>query len=80
MKNRVKGAPVLADSPDAARAAAPKKVKLTGIIYTALLSTFDRRKNWTDILTAFLAAFAERPDVTLVIKLIAPAHLMEQSL
>lgn len=77
MKDRVRGDQLL---PETAAATPVAQLKLSGIVYTTILSTFDRRKNWTDILTAFLTAFIDREDVTLVMKLVAPTNLMEQSL
>ncbi len=41
-----------------------------GPVYLTILNFGDERKNFRDILTAFLDAFRERPDVTLVIKLV----------
>lgn len=51
------------------------QVPLSGIVYTSIFSVFDRRKNWQDMLTAFLTAMADNPEVTLVLKLTTPAHL-----
>lgn len=45
-------------------------VELSGIVYTSIFSPRDGRKNWTDLITGFLTAFRERPDVTLVLKLV----------
>lgn len=42
---------------------------LKGIVFTSIFNLGDRRKNETDLLSAFLTAFKDRPDVTLVIKL-----------
>jgi glycosyltransferase involved in cell wall biosynthesis len=41
-------------------------------VFTAVLAPRDGRKNWPDILTAFLAAFGKTPDATLVFKMIGP--------
>ncbi|GAC1464111.1 MAG: hypothetical protein NVSMB9_02410 [Isosphaeraceae bacterium] len=41
-----------------------------GLVYLTVFNLGDRRKNWPDLLTAFLIAFRDRPDVTLVIKLV----------
>lgn len=46
---------------------------LSGLVYTSLFNPSDRRKNARDILTAFLLAFRDRPDVTLVLKLATSA-------
>ena len=41
-----------------------------GLTYLTIFNLGDRRKNHLDLLTAFLSAFRDRPDVTLVIKLV----------
>lgn len=41
-----------------------------GPVYLTIFNIGDERKNYRDILTAFLDAFQERPDATLVIKLV----------
>ncbi len=41
-----------------------------GLTYLTVFNLGDRRKNHIDLLTAFLAAFKDRADVTLVIKLV----------
>lgn len=46
-----------------------RPLKLSGLIYTSLFNPSDRRKNAWDLLTAYLLAFQDRPDVTLVLKL-----------
>jgi glycosyltransferase involved in cell wall biosynthesis len=43
---------------------------LRGLVYTSIFNLGDRRKNIEDMLTAFLLAFHDRPDVTLVLKLV----------
>jgi glycosyltransferase involved in cell wall biosynthesis len=45
-------------------------VQVEGVIFTAVLSPKDGRKNWQDILTAFIAAFRDQKNVTLVLKMI----------
>lgn len=45
-------------------------LRLSGIVFTSILNLRDARKNWTDLLSAFLIAFRDRPDVTLVLKLV----------
>lgn len=45
------------------------ELRLSGLTYTSFLSVGDPRKNPADILSAFLIAFRNRADVTLVIKL-----------
>ena len=46
------------------------KVELSGIVYTSIFNPDDGRKNWSDLITGFLAAVGDRDDVTLVMKLI----------
>jgi glycosyltransferase involved in cell wall biosynthesis len=46
---------------------------LDGLVYTSIFNLSDRRKNIEDMLTAFLLAFHDRPDVTLVLKLVTNA-------
>jgi glycosyltransferase involved in cell wall biosynthesis len=41
-----------------------------GLVYLTVFNLGDRRKNWHDLISAFLIAFRDRPDVTLVIKLV----------
>ncbi|CAN5474233.1 hypothetical protein BH10PSE11_BH10PSE11_36770 [soil metagenome] len=45
---------------------------LSGIVFTSIFNPLDARKNWTDLVTAALTAFSDRPDVTLLFKLVAP--------
>ncbi len=45
------------------------EIELQGIVYTTFISIGDPRKNPRDLLSAFLTAFRDRDDVTLVIKL-----------
>jgi len=47
-------------------------VELSGIVYTTVLNPFDQRKNWEDLLTAFLFALRDHSDATLVVKLVVP--------
>lgn len=42
---------------------------LSGLLYTSIFNLGDRRKNHVDLLSAFLLAFRDREDATLVIKL-----------
>lgn len=44
-------------------------VTISGLVFTSIFNLGDRRKNHLDLLTAFLLAFRDRDDVTLVIKL-----------
>ncbi len=41
-----------------------------GLTYLTVFNLGDRRKNHIELITAFLSAFKDRPDVTLVIKLV----------
>ena len=45
-------------------------VTIGGLVYTTMFNIGDPRKNYLDLLSAFLIAFRDRPDVTLVIKLV----------
>jgi len=42
---------------------------IDGVVFSSIFNLGDRRKNHLDLLTAFLLAFRDRPNVTLVIKL-----------
>ncbi|HEX7446047.1 MAG TPA: glycosyltransferase [Pirellulales bacterium] len=46
------------------------RLTLSGVVYTTILNPDDHRKNWQDLLTAFLLAVGDRADATLVIKLV----------
>ena len=46
------------------------RAMLDGVVFTAVLSPKDGRKNWQDILTAFATAFRDDPEATLVLKMI----------
>jgi glycosyltransferase involved in cell wall biosynthesis len=60
MERAVPPPPLLPSSP----------LSLSGLVYTSILNLRDPRKNWGDGLSAFLHAFRERPDATLVLKLV----------
>jgi glycosyltransferase involved in cell wall biosynthesis len=47
----------------------PTRLSLSGVIYTAVLCPRDARKNWQDMIAAFVWAFRAEPSATLVIKL-----------
>lgn len=47
----------------------PRPLVLSGVVYTAVLNPADGRKNWADMVGAFVAAFRDDPDATLVVKL-----------
>ncbi len=42
---------------------------LQGIVFTSVLNPRDDRKNWQLLVSTFCAAFADRPDATLVLKM-----------
>jgi glycosyltransferase involved in cell wall biosynthesis len=44
---------------------------LSGVVYTSIFNPEDGRKNWQDLVTAFLLALGDSPDATLVLKLVA---------
>lgn len=48
----------------------PVRVYLNGVIYTTVFNPIDDRKNWQDLLSAFVWAFRSSADVTLVLKVI----------
>ena len=48
----------------------PSSVSIDGVVFTSVLSPKDGRKNWPDIVTAFLAAMSGTPEATLVLKMI----------
>ena len=54
-------------SPDPLLPSSP--VTLGGILFSSIFNLGDRRKNHQDLLSAYLLAFQDREDVTLVIKL-----------
>ena len=49
---------------------AASRLELSGIVYTAIFNPDDKRKNWQDLITAFLLAVGDRDDATLVLKLV----------
>jgi len=51
------------------------RTRLSGVVYTAVLTPSDGRKNWEDIITAFGWAFRNVADATLVLKLGGPDRL-----
>jgi glycosyltransferase involved in cell wall biosynthesis len=51
----------------------PRPLRLSGLVYTSIFNLGDPRKNPRDLLSAFLVAFRDRPDVTLVLKLASNA-------
>ncbi len=51
----------------------PRPLEVSGLVYSSIFNLADLRKNPHDLLTAFLLAFKDRPDVTLVLKLATSA-------
>jgi hypothetical protein len=47
-----------------------EQLDLSGVVFTSIFNPNDGRKNWTDLLTAFLTALGDKEDATLVIKLV----------
>lgn len=45
------------------------RTELSGVVYTSVFNPGDNRKNWQDMLTAFIYAFREIEDATLVLKM-----------
>ncbi len=45
------------------------RVHLEGVVYTSVLNPLDGRKNWKDLLSAFVWAFRHTPDAVLVLKM-----------
>lgn len=48
-------------------------LELSGIVYVSIFNLLDGRKNWIDLLLAFLHAFRDCPDAQLVVKLVVSA-------
>jgi glycosyltransferase involved in cell wall biosynthesis len=53
------------------RFAVVDRLELSGVVYTSIFNPEDGRKNWDDLLSAFLLALRDCPDATLVLKLVA---------
>lgn len=47
----------------------PSSLRLEGVVYTAVLCPRDARKNWADMIAAFVWAFRETETATLILKL-----------
>jgi hypothetical protein len=47
-----------------------EKLELSGVVFTTILNPFDLRKNWQDLLSAFLLSLGDCADATLVFKLV----------
>jgi glycosyltransferase involved in cell wall biosynthesis len=46
------------------------RLELSGVVYTTIFNPLDGRKNWLDLLSAYLIALRDCPDATLVVKLV----------
>lgn len=53
---------------------------LDGVVFTSVLNPFDERKNWEDLLSAFLLALGDAADATLVLKLAVSPSLVDTAL
>jgi glycosyltransferase involved in cell wall biosynthesis len=51
------------------------RLELSGVVYTTIFNPFDPRKNWRDLLSAYLLALRDCEDATLVIKLVVCPEL-----
>lgn len=51
-------------------------LELSGVVYTSIFNPFDERKNWQDLLEAFLRALGDKQDATLVLKLAVSQRTM----
>lgn len=61
--------PELRQLPPAGTKDAPSRFALDGVIYTSVFNPQDGRKNWHDMMCAFVLALRDRADATLVFKL-----------
>jgi len=50
-------------------------VELSGVVFTALVNPSDERKNWRDLISAYLVALRDVEDATLVVKLVVSPSL-----
>lgn len=48
----------------------PHNIELSGLVFTLVANPCDGRKNWRDILTAFVYTFRDRRDATFVFKMV----------
>jgi glycosyltransferase involved in cell wall biosynthesis len=48
---------------------------LSGVVYTSIFNPGDGRKNWDDLLTAFIWGLRDRADATLVVKLVTKERI-----
>jgi hypothetical protein len=54
-------------------------LELSGVVWTAIFNPYDARKNWTNLLTAYLHALRDEADATLVLKLVVSRDLAERA-
>jgi glycosyltransferase involved in cell wall biosynthesis len=59
---------------------ASPKLELSGVVYTTIFNPFDPRKNFQDMLSAYLLALGDCEDATLVMKLVLCPELAAQAL
>jgi glycosyltransferase involved in cell wall biosynthesis len=52
------------------------RLDLSGVVYLHLCNPYDRRKNWQDLLAAFIEGLGDRDDAVLVFKLAADGALL----
>jgi glycosyltransferase involved in cell wall biosynthesis len=57
-----------------------ERLDLQGVVYTSIFNPFDQRKNWQDLIAAFLTALADRDDATLVLKLAVSKTMTREGL
>lgn len=60
--------------------AAGDRLELSGIVYSTVLNPFDERKNWREIISAFLHGLRDKGDALLVIKLAASRLMSREAL
>ncbi len=59
---------------------ATPRLELSGVVYTSILNPFDPRKNWQDLISAYLLALGDCEDATLVVKLVVCPQLAAPAL
>ncbi len=47
----------------------PQTIRIEGVVYTSVFNPGDGRKNWEDMIAAFVFAFRDTTDATLILKL-----------
>lgn len=60
--------------------AASDHVELSGVVYSTVLNPFDERKNWREIVSAFLHGLRDQSDALLVVKLAASRSMSREAL